>query len=309
MAYPVSTSIHLFYSDDVSLNEQIKRHAEAGFRFLDFNFLDWQNNDACPLLTDNWEDWILSAKKTADELGVQFNQAHAPVPCLRYAGDRDGLIAAIKVAIRACDILGIRQMVYHALPTPSEFGYTCDWYEANHDFFSSFIDDAKKYNVGICIENMWPVYKKMGLFQWNTDILIKLVDSFHDDIVGVCWDTGHGNMTGNGHNYQGNNSPEFLPYGNQYENITKLGKRLRALHINDNGGMDDDHVMPGIGTINWDDVIRALDDIGYEHSFTFEAHKAVRGVPEEHKDAAARLLHDVGVALVSKSKNGRRYEN
>ena len=282
MAYPVSTSIHLFYTDDAdaNLNEQIIRHAKAGFKFLDFNFLDWQNNDASPFLLDTWEEWILSAKKTADELGVVFNQAHAPVPSLRFAGDRDGLIAAIKRAIRACDMLGIRQMVYHALPIPSQFGYTTSWLEANIDFFNAFIDDAKKYNVGIGIENMWPVVKKMGLTQWNTDILLELVDSFNDDIVGVCWDTGHGNVTGNGHNYGGNNSPEFLPYGDQYENITKIGKRLRALHINDNFGMDDDHIMPGIGKIKWDDVIRALDDIGYEYSFTFEAHHAVRGVPE-----------------------------
>jgi sugar phosphate isomerase/epimerase len=69
------------------------------------------------------------------------------------------------------------------------------------------------------------------------------------------------------------------------------------------------HLMPGIGQIAWGDVIRALDDIGYEHSFTFEAHNAVRGVPEACRDAAARLLHDVGVALVNTSKNGKVFDN
>jgi sugar phosphate isomerase/epimerase len=312
MAYPVSTSIHFFYSDeaDSNLNEQIKRHAKAGFKFLDFNFLDWQNNKADPFLSDGWEEWILSAKKTADELGVCFNQAHAPVPCLRFGkSNTSELVAAIKRAIRACDMLGIRQMVYHALPNPSDFDSTLSWLDTNVKFFNSFIDDAKKYNVGICIENMWPTWKVYGNEQWNTDVLLQLVDSFNDDIVGVCWDTGHGNLTGNGRFYTGQNMPELLPYGNQYENITKIGKRLRALHISDNNGMDDDHIMPGTGSINWDDVIRALDDIGYAHSFTFEAHGAIRGVPEELKNTAVKLLHDVGVALVNKSKNGKVFNN
>ena len=311
MAYPLSTSIHLFIDEasGVSLNDQIRRHVKAGFKFLDFNFLDWQNIPDSPFLSDEWEAWILSAKQTADELGVRFNQAHAPVPCLRFAKDRDGLIAAIRRAIRACHLLGIPQMVYHALVNPRDFGYDLPWLEANQLFFGEIIDDAKAYGVGICIENVWPVCKMYGHYNWNTDTLLELVDSFHDDIVGVCWDTGHGNLTFNGHNYKVEAHTELLPYGDQYANITRIGKRLRALHIDDNCGMDDDHIMPYIGTINWDDVIRALDDIGYEYSFTYEAHRAVRAVPEECKDAAARLLHDVGVTLVNKSKNGKVFDN
>ena len=43
MAYPVSTSIHLYFDEALTLNEQIEKHTAAGFRYLDFNFLDWQN--------------------------------------------------------------------------------------------------------------------------------------------------------------------------------------------------------------------------------------------------------------------------
>ena len=37
MSYPLSTSIHLF-GMGAPLNDQIRRHVLAGFRFLDFNF-------------------------------------------------------------------------------------------------------------------------------------------------------------------------------------------------------------------------------------------------------------------------------
>ena len=40
MAYPVSTSIHLYFDEALTLNEQIEKHTAAGFRYLDFNFLN-----------------------------------------------------------------------------------------------------------------------------------------------------------------------------------------------------------------------------------------------------------------------------
>ncbi len=311
MAYPVSTSIHLFFDKEykISINEQIKRHINAGFKYLDFNFLDWQNDDRSPFLGDNWEDWIMSAKKTAESMGAVFNQAHAPVPCLRFSYDYAGLVACCKRAIRACDMLGIRQMVYHALVYPKDFGLDMSWLDANKKFFGELIEDAKKYNVGICIENMWSTWGLLGRDQKTTDDLLELVDSFNDDIVGVCWDTGHCNLTGNGHNYGMNMNPDFLEYGDQYVNIVKIGKRLKALHINDNNGLDDDHIMPYTGTINWDDVIRALDDIGYEHSFTLEAHRTANRLADEFKDVAVKLLHDVAVSIVNKSNNGKDFDN
>ena len=310
MAYPLSTSIHLYFNDGLTLNEQIVKHTDAGFRYLDFNFLDWQNVKDSPLLGDGWEAWIASAKETAEGQGACFNQAHAPVPVIRFSKDYEGLLACIRRSIRACHMLGIPQMVYHSLICPEALGLGGTWHEANTEFFHTVMEDAAKYGVGICIENVWPVCKYMQHPLWQTEELIAFADSLGDDsIVGICWDTGHGNLTGNGHNYRREANPELAPFGNQYENITRIGPRLRALHIDDNNGLDDDHVTPGFGTIVWDDVLQALDDIGYRHSFTFEAHHAVLRVPAACKDAAARLLHDVGVALVEKSKNGRVYEN
>ena len=215
MAYPVSTSIHLFFDGALPLNEQIERHTRAGFRYLDFNFLDWQNAKDSPLLGDSWEAWIDSAGETAAREGACFNQAHAPVACLSFGRDYEGLIDAIKRSIRACDMLGIRQMVYHAIQHPQSYRPNATWLDFNIEFFNRFIEEAKRYHVGICIENMWPTLKLFGGTQWNTDVLLELVDSFRDDIVGVCWDTGHGNVTGNGHGNMVRNSPELLPYGNQ----------------------------------------------------------------------------------------------
>ena len=52
--------------------------------------------------------------------------------------------------------------------------------------------------------------------------------------------------------------------------IRRLGDRLKETHFHDNRGDTDDHRPIGIGTIDWVDVIYALDDIGFEYPVIFE---------------------------------------
>ena len=184
MSYPVSTSIHL-YLNLKTINEQIKKHIEAGFKFLDFNFLDWMVDEASPFMNDGWEDWILSAKKTAEENGAVFNQAHAPVPAFQFSNDYDGLVACCRRAIKACDMLGIRQMVYHALVYPKDYGFDMSWLDVNKKFFGEILEDAKKYNVGICIEKngkqrvIFSIYDNNGGREYTSVIYTEDGETWH----------------------------------------------------------------------------------------------------------------------------------
>jgi len=308
VAYPVSTSLHLMFDKnfELSIEEQVTRIVKNGFEYLDFNFLDWFWDQRSPFVNDGWEGWVERAGETAQKLGAKFNQAHSPCPCFTCAHDPKLLLEYDRRAIIACSKLGIPWMVYHAIQNPESFaGKYMGIFEYNHEFFKPIQEWAHKYNVGIAIENTWPVYEYLQIAR--TEGLIELVDSFNDPLVGICWDTGHGNLTGNSHNYKRHNRPDLLPLGDQYANITKIGKRLKCLHINDNNGMDDDHITPFFGTINWKAVIRALDDIGYEHSFTFEAHNCIHrmldsGCAGDNIDLTIQLLHSVGKQLVGMSR-------
>jgi sugar phosphate isomerase/epimerase len=56
--------------------------------------------------------------------------------------------------------------------------------------------------------------------------------------------------------------------------IYKLGRKyLHVTHVHDNDYLNDDHYMPGIGKIDWYAIGRALNDIGYEGVFNFEANR------------------------------------
>lgn len=290
MAYPVSTSIHLTADPDyiVPYETQIRRITDGGFRFLDFNFLDLTNSNSSPFVGKDWLAFIEHVGEIAADNGAVFNQAHAPVyNGIRYPGMTDEDVFMYQErAIIGCARLGIPWMVYHAIYTEDP-----DWMRINHRAFDRVIELSKKHGVGVAFENTWIKLQNVPL--WQTEALIELCDSYRDPIVGICWDTGHGNVYGG--------DPELLKYTNQYTEITKLGKRLKALHIDDNNGIDDDHVAPFEGKIDWGSVMRALRDIGYEHSFTYEAHNAVRRIPAcmpQVVDQKIRYMHELGEALV-----------
>lgn len=96
-----------------------------------------------------------------------------------------------------------------------------------------------------------------------------MVDSFHDKKVGICWDFGHTNE-------------QKL---NQQVALRAIGHRLKNLHINDNSGIRDEHLLPFLGTINWNDIIPVLAEIDYDGDLTFETGMMTRHAAREIQDA------------------------
>ena len=294
--YPISTSIHLYFDPTfrISVGEQIRRITHCGFRHLDFNFLDWHASAESPFVGENWKALIEEAGLAAEAEGADFNQAHAPVfDGLWFTGDYDFRRQIQIRAIEACSMLGIPWMVFHEMVMPD-----CHTMEDNIEYYKGLLPYCHKYNVGMAIENQWPIYTdRIGA---RTDRLVELVDTLNDPLVGICCDTGHGNLIGMSHYaWRPDRNTELAACADQYVQLKKIGSRLKAMHIDDNNGMDDDHIAPFEGTVNWRDVMRALRDIGYEHSFTYEAHNAIRKYPEHLKDEKARLLYRIAETLVS----------
>ena len=112
--------------------------------------------------------------------------------------------------------------------------------------------------------------------------LCALVDAFSNPLVGCCWDTGHGMISGN----------------DQYEALTLLGHRVKALHIDDNYGTARDvHLLPYEGLIDWSKVLRALREIGYDHDFAFE--HALNPTPHAVMPAQLRYMCALGREMLS----------
>lgn len=296
MSYQISTSIHLFFDrDPATLNRQIERHIQAGFRFLDFNFLDWGAIPSCPFYSQDWERWLLSAGETAEKRGARFNQAHAPVPVFNLKSDLPAYEAACARAFEGCRLLGIPWMVFHHVPDPWQYGSAQSKFDFDRALFTRMLEHARRTGVGIAIENLFDGGRVDGQAKNPVDYAIALADALGDPLVGVCCDTGHCHIRQ--YNLLGGAGDTDSPA----QAVRRIGSRLKALHVHDNMGWGDDHIAPLYGTIDWLDFMRALGEIHYAHSFTFEAHNAARRFPESMKDEAAAFLHRIGETLVGMS--------
>ena len=52
--------------------------------------------------------------------------------------------------------------------------------------------------------------------------------------------------------------------------ILKVGNRIKCLHVSDRDEIKERHYLPGDGVLNWNNIIGALEKIGYQGEFTYE---------------------------------------
>ena len=124
----------------------------------------------------------------------------------------------------------------------------------NHITVSTYLEQAKQFGTGIALENLWG-----SMIRGGNPMLARLCDSFNADNVGICWDTGHANI--------------MEHEQAQDEAIRFLGERIKCTHIHNNfKNFNDLHLPPDAGNIEWNRVMKAFKDIGYDGPFTLETH-------------------------------------
>ena len=149
------------------------------------------------------------------------------------------------------NILDIRAGVLHpgggGWPADSERERIVDAVLESLAIIDGYIDGTP---TTVCLENMrnLPVGR-------SVDELLELTAPFSSENFGICLDTGH----------------LVLAEGDCAGFIHKAGANLKALHIADNMGVNDDHIFPySGGIVPWDEVMTALKDVNYQGLFNFE---------------------------------------
>lgn len=275
----IATSLNVF---GTSTEQAIKLCKDAGFLRLDYNYTDFQER----IFRMSWaeeEKMAQAIRAAADRLGATFTQMHGPVHGITFSSlyhgmDMDSFLDLAQRSIRTASIIGAPWVVFH----PGNRGDVYDSMEENlrynRELFQRLIPELEKTGVGIALENLYDRrHPRTGIIQRHgtavPEALCELVDRIDHPLVGICWDTGHGHIQG-------------LSQG---DSIRMIGKRLKAMHIQDNDGVKDQHLFPYYGTIDWPDVTRSLRDIGYAGDFTYETHNAVRPLPVPVGVEALRL--------------------
>lgn len=234
----------------------ISAFSGTGFRYLDYDFGHVLHRENHWFMTDVWEREILKIKQTAEEAGIAFVQAHAPSCVLRGDGLEMGILATTR-AIEACGILGIRNMVIHS-GFFKELKYPQDqeqYFQENEPFFKALIPAMEKNQVHVLFENTTFNHCVEGCyFPILARDLNAFVEFMNHPLFGAAWDVGHAHIDGIDHEKE----------------ILELGQNLKAIHVHDNQGFRDEHLIPFMGNVDFDSLMRGLTKSGYRGYFTLE---------------------------------------
>ncbi|MBQ8815591.1 MAG: sugar phosphate isomerase/epimerase [Lachnospiraceae bacterium] len=254
-----------------SLFEAVDFLAEVGFEAIDVNFCKTtfqspEGREDC-LDGDNWQENMYRLKARIKEKGLVAALSHLPFH-FDYASDVPVYEHPMMYrSIDACAILNIPYAVFHPLSSKGTEKKTL--VEETIQAYTPVAEYALKKGVMLAVENMKHT---------TAEELIGISERLN---CGVCWDTGHANYGG----------------VKQGESLRALGKRLKALHINDNYGKGDNHTPPFLGTIDWMEVMGALREIEYGGVFNYEIKNS--RVPESARKEYAEYLVKVGKYLLS----------
>lgn len=259
-------------AEKMPIHEAVRRIAAAGFDATDINLV-MVCNRTLRLHTDDWKKEAELIALAAEDTGIELAQCHLPfkgkkVKC-HTPEDLEYYYEMFYRAIDVASFLGIPWGVIHP-ETLRDSGLSDDeCCKVNHEENDRYIEYALDRNVSIAYENM--VLGRCAGYCTYVDQLVHLIDSYADDRIGACLDTGHANMV----------------YEDQYEAILKLGHRLHCTHINDNLGKDDLHLAPFSGNVKWETVMKALREINYPGVLNLEI-GINNSAPDALKDAGAR---------------------
>ncbi len=188
----------------------------------------------------------------ASKLGFNITQGHLWLGC-RFCTMPDAM-KKLMDWIDLFEAIGIKNAVLHCdnLIERHDLTYQ-EKLEENYKFLAKLKENIKGYNIKICLENCCSITV-------NSDELLYLVKKLDSPNFGICLDTGHLNM-----------KKDIGYVESQREFILKTRDYLSALHIADNEGLTDQHMMPfSKGNVDFREVISTLKEIGYTGILNYE---------------------------------------
>jgi len=248
---------------------------EFGFDAVDY-YIGGELNG---LSEEEYDAKILAQKTLMEEAGVIPHQVHGP---WRYPPHdeteelRAERIEVMKRSLRATSLLGCRFWVIHPLMPfgPRNDGDFDEFWQINLDFFKKLLPTAKQYGITICFENM----PMRSLSISPVPKTLEFINAINDEHFQFCLDTGHGWIRGT--------TPG--------DAVRMAGKALKVLHVHDNLGIPDPHLVPGMGEIDWKDFVTALRETGFDGVFSLECEmeEFLPGLSDDIKFKALRVIVD-----------------
>lgn len=226
---------------------ELSQIKEAGFNLMEIwgskSHLDFTDPSAVKTIKTALSSLGLKVASYHGPFGEEFNLS-SPDEAVR----RQAVKAVIKT-LEALEELGGERLIIHAGLRIKEGEDRRLLLAKARMSLEEILKAAEKKKKTLAIENMLP-----GLLADSSHELWGIVNSFSSLYLGICLDTGHIN-----------NMAEDLVHATQL-----FQSRLVTLHVSDNIGQGDSHVVPGEGNINWPEFLAALAKGSYDGPFMYE---------------------------------------
>ena len=126
--------------------------------------------------------------------------------------------------------------------------------------------------VRICVEDLYDITEECMLEAWE-----RLLGKYPPEFLGICYDTGHANMLWR------DRAPQV---------VDKYKDRMYAVHLHDNFGATDAHLIPWEAQIDWEQVIKVIGKSAYEGPLILEV-----GCHDKDMDVFLRRAYEAGCRL------------
>lgn len=237
--------------------EKFAKLKEQGYDAADYNLSD-TGTELYSANEVELKEITAAELLAARQAGIVISQVHGPwrsPPRDATPEDRLERLEKMKRAVEITALLDCRYLVIHPLmPFGTEdiaANRDKDTRELNRVFFKELVAFAKGYDVTVCLENM-PCRE----FSLSTpEQILAFVREMQDDHFQICLDTGHA---------------AYIPGLSVGEEVRRLGKYIKVVHLHDNMGDSDSHLSPMDGIIDWPDLLRALEETGFDGVLSLE---------------------------------------
>jgi sugar phosphate isomerase/epimerase len=274
-------------TEKLQFGESLELIARAGFDGVDCSFFDMKGDDSV-WNGPGWREFAKEMRIRAEDLSLVFRQAHAPFPSARENEDYNKMIfPRILRSMEAAAILGVENIVVHPVHYGPYWENREEQYRRSLDFYRELIPYCKEFGIRVCTENMWSRDKARTIrdsLLSRPEEFCAFVDELNSPYIGACLDLGHAALVGQ--------EPANM--------IKRMGTRLTCLHVHDVDYLDDKHTLPFTQSLDWEEIAKALGEVGYRGDFTYEANVFLKKLPQDLWTEGLKMMAAVGRYLIAR---------
>ncbi len=270
------------YFDSDNYKEGIVHMRNHGYTAMDYQGLCPINSPLFSMSDEEFKKTLTDFRNYSEDNGVKITQLHGLwVAPDRTAKQRKESLNYFIKDIKGAKLLGCKNVVIHPF-LPFGWGAEIDkdkiW-DVNIELFNALMPYAEDEDVIVCAEN-----QPFTAIEMSTVKCVKeLVKEINNEHFKACLDTGHANVF----------------HDDLAEDVRLLGEDLACLHVHDNKGNWDQHLLPYQGNIDWDKFLAALKEINYRGTFSLETQISPK-TPEPMLEQMRKSLFELAKSMTAK---------